>query len=361
MDIDSFVRLTVQEDVSSNCSLIAGNYSTSQLAENSTSAQLKCLGEDQQNQSSGMKPDISIFVWFSYILCGLAICSIVGNCLPIAAIVKHETLHKPVYILMANLAASDICTGVSLLSLICTGFSMPVVPEALLRFYLTTVLLSALTSAYSLLTLTAERHWFIVHGMTYVNKVTNERCLITIAVVWVWSGIFAMLPNFGWNCTVGIGCMPLAGVGYAYSYLVLVLMLVFIPMAAIVGLNVSVFWCLWQQVSAIRRQEAAVHAQHRTSRKSSITVLIITILFLVGWLPFCIKIADGIACKQDCGITGPPMLGFVILNSALNPIVYGFRLKDIRRGIKRLFFGRAANALHPTKRTTAFVLTTVQR
>ncbi|XP_078658328.1 lysophosphatidic acid receptor 3-like [Branchiostoma floridae x Branchiostoma belcheri] len=263
---------------------------------------------------------------------------------------------------MANLAASDICTGVSLLSMLCTGYSYDLVlPDALAQFYFTTVLLSALASAYSLLTLTAERHWFIVHGMTYVNNVTNDRCRIMIFVVWVWSGIFAMLPNVGWNCTVGIGCMPLAGVGYAHSYLVLVLMLVFIPMAAVVGLNVSVFWCLWQQVSAIRRQEAAVHAQHSNSRKSSITVLIITILFLVGWLPFCITIADGIACKQDCGITGPPRIGFVIVNSALNPIIYGFRLKEIRRGVKRLFFGRAVNALHPKKRTTAFVLTTVQK
>ncbi|XP_035698660.1 lysophosphatidic acid receptor 1-A-like [Branchiostoma floridae] len=266
----------------------------------------------------------------------LATWSIVGNCLPIAAIIKHEKLHKPVYLLMANVAASDICTGVSLLIMASTVYyhNGAKLSFALSRFVFTAVLLSGVSSAFGLLSLTTERYWFIVHGMTYVKNVTNDKCKVMIIVVWVLSVILAMLPNFGWNCTVQ--CVTVDNARYTHVYLGLVLVFVFIPMAAIVCLNTGIFWCLWKQVSAIRRQEAAVHAQHSTSRKSSITILIITILFLMGWLPFCIRMVEVVSCKQNCNETDPPMLGFVVLNSALNPIIYGFRLKEIRGGVKPL-------------------------
>ncbi|XP_066299406.1 melanocortin receptor 5-like [Branchiostoma lanceolatum] len=351
----SFDSSPPQEEVSSNCSSSRARNNTSQLEENSTSAHAKCL-EDQQNQSSGPNP---IAVWLSYILTSVSMLAIAGNSLPIAAIVKLETLHKPVYVLMANLAASDICTSVSFLGLFFYGIHVKR-PIALSRFFFTTILLSGLSSAYSLLILTAERYWFIVHGMSYLVNVTNERCVVMIVAAWVWSCFFAVLPNFGWSCTVG--CISVAGAGYPPSYLVLVLVLVFIPMAAIVGLNTGIFWCLWQQVSAIKRQEAAVQANHRTSRKSSITILIITVLFLAAWLPFCVNIAGAVACQQDCSNNDDaPMLALVVLNSALNPIIYGFRLKEIRRGVKRLLFGRrAVNVLNPKKRATAFAMTTVK-
>ncbi|XP_066299061.1 lysophosphatidic acid receptor 1-A-like [Branchiostoma lanceolatum] len=242
---------------------------------------------------------------------------------------------------MANLAASDICTSVSVLIMIFTGYAYETKhPMALSRFLFTTILLSGLSSAYSLLILTAERYWFIAHGMSYLVNVTNERCVVMIVAAWVWSCFFAMLPNFGWSCTAG--CIPVAGAGYP-------------------PVTWSSCWCLWQQVSVIKRQEAAVQANHRTSRKSSVTILIITVLFLAAWLPFCVNIAGAVACQQDCSNDDPPLLAIVVLNSALNPIIYGFRLKEIRRGVKRLLFGRrAVNVLNPKKRTTAFAMTTVR-
>ncbi|XP_035670039.1 G-protein coupled receptor 6-like [Branchiostoma floridae] len=247
------------------------------------------------------------------------------------------------------MAASDIVAGVCFL---CAGFTVffyagipP--PKALHRFLPTSILLSALSSAYSLLALTAERYWFIVHGMTYENNITNDRCKVAIIVVWLLSSILALLPVFGWNCTFPsqVGCSQYGG-GTPKSYLVLILILVFIPMAAIVFFNLGVFRCLWRQVSDIMLQEASVQAQPSTSRKSAVTILIITIVFLVGWLPFCAAVAKEVACKGDCGQNSVQMI-FVILNSAVNPIIYGFRLEEIRRNVKRLFVGNAVNAWSP--------------
>ncbi|XP_066289420.1 G-protein coupled receptor 6-like [Branchiostoma lanceolatum] len=270
--------------------------------------------------------------------------SVVANSLPLAAIVKHEHLHTPAYILMANLAASDVLTGVDFLfagSSVLYYIDIKTTPSiATSRVFFTLILLSGLSSAYSLLALTAERFWFIVHGMTYVNNVTNDKCKVVIAVVWVWSVLLAMLPNFGWHCASRIeeGCLSLGG-GLPNSYVVLILVFVFIPMAAIVYFNLSIFWCLWKHVNAIAAQEAAVGAPPSVNRKSAVTIVIITIVFLVGWLPFAIKIAmftaDSISILK--------MVVFIILNSAVNPVIYGFRLHEVRRGVTRLFRSNHGN------------------
>eukprot|EP00058_Branchiostoma_floridae_P006597 XP_002592085.1 hypothetical protein BRAFLDRAFT_104746 [Branchiostoma floridae] len=118
---------------------------------------------------------------------------------------KHEHLHTPAYILMANLAASDVLTGIDFnifagCSVLYYFHTETNPSETMLRLQFTLLLLSGLSSAYSLLALTTERHWFIVHGMTYVNKVTDDKCKVVVLIVWLWSVLLAMLPNFGWHC-----------------------------------------------------------------------------------------------------------------------------------------------------------------
>ncbi|XP_066270752.1 G-protein coupled receptor 6-like [Branchiostoma lanceolatum] len=268
----------------------------------------------------------------------LGVWSVVANLLPVVAVIKHEQLHTPVYILMANLATSDVLTGISYVFGSGTTLfyvqtdSIP--PNVMARLMFTSMFLSGLTSAYSLMALTAERYWFIVHGMTYVSNVTNDKCMVMIVVIWVWSGLLAMQPVFGWSCAMRVdeGCLPIGG-GLPHSYVVLVLVFVFIPMAAIILLNMGVLWCLWKHVNAITAQEAAVGAPSSINRKSAFTIVIITIVFLVGWMPIFTRMAlfatDYLSLYK--------VMVFIVLNSAINPVVYGFRLQEVRRSVARLF------------------------
>ncbi|XP_078656972.1 melanocortin receptor 5-like [Branchiostoma floridae x Branchiostoma belcheri] len=285
----------------------------------------------------------------------LGVWAVVANGLPLVAIIKHEQLNTPVYILMANLAASDVTTGIafvlvgsSVLYYYLTGI---VVSFTISRLFLSTLLLSAMSSAYSLMALTVERYWFIVHGMTYVNNVDNSKCKVVAVVVWVWSLLLAMLPNFGFQCEpcVVVGadepCLPLGG-GLSYDYVVVILIFVFIPMAAIVLFNVEILRCLWKHVNAIAAQEATVGAQSSTSRRSAFTVVLITAVFLVGWMPIFVRMA---MFTQDVALLHHTQV-FVILNSAINPMIYAFRLREVRRGVVRLFVNSSGggNAVQPT-------------
>ncbi|XP_066296161.1 G-protein coupled receptor 6-like [Branchiostoma lanceolatum] len=239
---------------------------------------------------------------------------------------------------MANLAASDVLTGVDFVSVgssvLYDVYTETIPSIAMTRLRFTLVLLSGLSSAYSLLVLTAERYWFIVHGMTYVNNVTNDKCKVIIIIVWVWSVLLAMPPNFGWSCgsRAAEGCLSLGG-GLTLGYVVLVLVFIFIPMGAVVYFNLGIFRCLWKHVSAIAAQEAAVGAQPSVNRRSAITIVIITIVFLVGWLPFSVRLA---MFTQDAASLSQ-MFVFITLNSAISPVIYGFRLQELRRGVARIF------------------------
>ncbi|XP_066270959.1 G-protein coupled receptor 12-like [Branchiostoma lanceolatum] len=319
-----------------NCSTSAIS-NISKVGENITSNASECVQRETPSPRNVYRSDT---ITIALVSISLGVWSSVANSLPLAAIIKHEHLHTPTYILMANLAASDVLTGLSFVIGTGTTFfyiltdSIPTYGAARLLF--TSMFLSGLTSAYSLMALTAERYWFIVHGMTYINNVTNDKCKVVIIIVWVWSGLLSMLPVFGWLCTSPVekdtDCLPIGG-GLPRSYVVLVLVFVFIPMAAIILLNMAVLWCLWKHVTAITAQEAAVGAQSSINRKSGITLVIITIVFLVGWMPIFIQMA--LFSKNFQMLYR--MMVFIVMNSATNPVVYGFRLREVRRGVARLF------------------------
>ncbi|XP_019621128.1 PREDICTED: melanocortin receptor 4-like [Branchiostoma belcheri] len=333
----SFLNSTRPSSCSGNCSVATANRSFVGGRINAI------VHEDLQKVQTTPFPldkyisdDKYLLLYVGITIC-LGVWSAVANSLPLAAIIKHEQLHTPVYILMANLAAGDVLTGI-VFTVGCslqlyTVLTKTLPSNVMLNLRLSSLLLSGMSSAYSLVALTAERYWFIVRGMSYVNNVTNDKCKVVIVVVWVWSLLMAILPHFDSQCAGRFDgeCVPL-GAGLSRNYVIAVLVFVFIPMAAIFLFNLLIFWCLWKHVNAIAAQEAAVGAQPSVNRKSAITIVIITIVFLVGWMPFFVKVAE---MSTDM-VSVFKMMIFIILNSAINPVIYGFRLKEIRRGVARL-------------------------
>ncbi|XP_078662992.1 melanocortin receptor 5-like [Branchiostoma floridae x Branchiostoma belcheri] len=336
---DSFHNSTLLGSAGICDTLSATN--NSEVRENVTSQAPECHQNDTSTQPPRDPLEGRGPIGPLYVTVCLGVWSTVTNSLPLAAIIKHEQLHTPAYILMANLAASDVLTGVAFVfgggSVLVDIYTETIdisVDVWATRLRFTSLLLSGLSSAYGLLALTAERYWFIVHGMTYVNHVTNDKCKVVIAIGWLWSVLLAMSPNFGWHCAgVEEGCLPFIGGGLTYSYVVVVLVFMFIIMTAIFLLNAGVFWCLWKHMNAIAAQEAAVGSPPSINRKSAITVVLITVVFLVGWLPFTVRMA--LLIEYDLLLA--PLMVFIILNSAANPVVYGFRLAEVRRGVARLF------------------------
>ncbi|XP_078574140.1 melanocortin receptor 5-like isoform X5 [Branchiostoma floridae x Branchiostoma japonicum] len=333
---------------------------TNQVSDKANNSTLRILNGLSLDNSSGLREDVTPdapecvepptsfplqkyeSTW-SLFFVGVALClgvwSAAANSLPLAAIIKHEQLHTPAYILMANMAAGDVLTGISFTigssGLMYVAATDTVPSDFMLRLRSSSILLSGMSSAYSLVALTAERYWFIVHGMSYVNNVTNGKCKVVIVFVWMWSLLLAVMPHVDSNCTgrrFEEGCVPL-GSGLSSNIVIVVLVFVFIPMAAIFLLNLGIFWCLWKHMKAIAAQEAAVGAQPSVNRKSAITIVIITVVFLVGWMPIFVELAR----LSTNLLTVYGMMVFIILNSAINPIIYGFRLKEVRRYVARLF------------------------
>ncbi|XP_078600520.1 G-protein coupled receptor 6-like [Branchiostoma floridae x Branchiostoma japonicum] len=276
----------------------------------------------------------------AYITLCVGVWSVAANSLPLAAIVKYEQLHTPVYILMANLAVSDVLVSTQFvirsIFVLAHKSTQSLLSNTAVRLSFTPTLVFGMSSAYGLLALTAERYWFIVHGMTYVNNVDNGKCKVMVLIIWVWSVVLGMLPNFGWHCASPTeeGCSPMGG-GLPHGYIVLIQASIVIAMAGIILLNTGVFWCLWKHMNAIADQQAAVGAESSTSSRSAITIVIITVMFLVGWLPFLVKLAFA------TGVNNVQI--FIILNSAINPVIYGLRLSEVRRSVVRLFANCSGN------------------
>jgi len=60
------------------------------------------------------------------------------------------------------------------------------------------IMLFCTGSILSLVAVTVDRYWAIVHPMTYTVDMTKKRAKIVIACCWVLAAIIGLLPAAGW-------------------------------------------------------------------------------------------------------------------------------------------------------------------
>eukprot|EP00058_Branchiostoma_floridae_P027123 XP_002612614.1 hypothetical protein BRAFLDRAFT_78763 [Branchiostoma floridae] len=263
-----------------------------------------------------------------------AIIAVLVNIVIIVAILvaSKRNRWKPVYILLANLAMADVCRSLSIISIFATNLdatsrldtSWTKVTEFFLFF-------SASFSVNSLLVLTLERYWFILHAFSY-ESVFASRAKLAIFVLWtwLWSGAFCAVA-----LVTGSGKPRVSSDGHVLPGPVcphlLVGFLVIIPIIAILSFNTAILCVVCRHLGFTTSHNVA-NSPPRVNRKTVVTVTIITVVVLFSWVPQLVSLS---LCTMG-DITGPvsevSML-FLTTGSVVNPLVYGLRLKKIREAV----------------------------
>ncbi|XP_071945634.1 alpha-2A adrenergic receptor-like [Antedon mediterranea] len=86
----------------------------------------------------------------------------------------------------------------------------------------------------------------------------------------------------------------------------------------------------------LRRNSSSMTREKRTS----VTISIVVLAFVVCWLPFMIIMLLECLCPNQCGVTPSIRVWFGILgyaNSGVNPVIYSLRTEDFRKAIKHMF------------------------
>ena len=268
---------------------------------------------------------------FSAVNILLSITAILGNSLILIALHKESSLHPPSKLLYRCLATTDLLVGLVNQPLY-AAYWMSVVYEhwSFCRYARdATVISSYVLCGVSLMTMTAisvDRLLAMLLGLRYKEIVTLRRTYIILAIVWVAcliSGLFSHL-NFRitiWCSLIGISsCLVISIASYT-----------------------KIFRALSHHQAQIqdhaRQQPMQPKALNMARyRKAVYSALWVQLALVVCYVPrFTVEIMISLSTKRFSNLFILQGMAnvLVLFNSTLNPLLYCWKISEVRRAIKQ--------------------------
>lgn len=261
-----------------------------------------------------------------------------GNTLILISVLKFQRTFKgSLYILIGNLAVTDLILGLVMLLLVAENIfpaAMQIWEFCLVKA--TGIAVTYLCSILSLLMISIDRFMAVVFPMKHIVKTKRTRFFFGIVgVVWATSLSTVVVVLLLVQRPETVICR----VGVIFpSHLNIV--------AISVMCGKLLIGCTIYSIIAWKIKASSFKARktyHRNFTRKTYIMIIVFILFAVCWLPFivCTLWLEFVSSKSQestllCIREYSARLGF--LNSAMNWIVYGVSHKKFRRAFKELLF-----------------------
>ena len=257
--------------------------------------------------------------------------TLLGNSAILITIWKTSSLHSAANILLVNLAVSDLAVGLFLEPFFMIANFLITVKHTVHIFLLYNIA-AAFFSVASFITVTAigiERLVALHLHLRYRAVVTPFRVTGVVILIWVLSG------------SIACSCLWDSNVLYAVISTTFVILLV--------G-NLIVYLKIYLVVRRHQREIQQQQQQHqqqgndsfrvKSFRKTALDTFLVYILLLFCYSPYVFVINMALA-----GLNFSPSVYFtvttlVFLNSSLNPALYCWRDRELRKAVKKLLFRR---------------------
>ena len=247
-----------------------------------------------------------------------------GNALAIRALWKASSLPPIFRKLLLSLAFCDLAVGLfahttfAAVFVISPTLNLNVLCQPIFTISWLVTLSLALASFLNVTAIAVDRLLAITLHLRYTELVTSKRVTIILVAIWLISCVCSLVTLM------------------KYDYFVIVTIL------GSSGFLLTTFACVYVCIVA-RYHQNQIQAQFQQlnaqvivllrERKSALNVMYIYIVFAACYLP-------KLCSMFDDGITGNPSvltmfaLFFVFFNSSLNPLVYCWRLREVRQIMK---------------------------
>lgn len=280
-------------------------------------------------------PSSAMFAVFMSIIVAIALLSpvaVVGNGLVLAAIWRNPALRTPSYILLAGLALTDFCTGLITQPLYIANELTNLLEPS--KDYSMTLAIGFLCFEYfgnlSILTVTVMsiERWLHMARQSLVNVHRARDILavllllpIPLAVHRFNSGFSFSYKNYVANFSVFLVCFTVTSTAYFKVFRI------------------------------IRRHQQQIHPNELTQnfatpainlekyKKSVFSILYIIIIFYFSYFPFLIHLGLVVFYLRNNGLiklSFNMIAVFIFSSSSLNPLLYLWRMKDIRSEVVQL-------------------------
>ena len=269
---------------------------------------------------------IYIFTVFFYVI--LTITATLGNSLILFALHKDRSLHPPSKLLLLCLTVTDLSVGVIgqpaaitlLLSAINENWKLCRVAKYLV--YVTTTI----NSGVSLATLTAigvDRLLALLLGLRYRQVVTVKRVRTIIFLFWLKSSAVGVL--YVWDMTA-----------YFISSAVLVMLEIVISTYS----YARIFYTIRRQQTQVQvtfgSQRGSISPNMARYNKTVINSLWVHLTLATCYLPFAVVMTVSAVqgLSPSLFLAEAIVVSLVYLNSTLNPVLYCWKIKEVRLAVK---------------------------
>lgn len=275
------------------------------------------------------------------VFCGIVMFVIVvGNAFVVAAYYSNVRLRTAMYTFLVSLAVSDFLVGsVSLpLWIFFTETDKMKEERLLYQMYLSFDIFSALASIFHLTAVSLER-WLAVCRPFYYHTLSKKAYLVSIMGVWVSAFLISLLRWILYK----ISLKPNA----SQFYTPLLLLFGCVGPGIIIALvNFKVFQVAKSLAQALpipgqmlNMERDYLRQQMKGQRRTALTLTCLTVLFFISWTPFIILSTVTAFChkclppyESDGGLALFTLSKWLqYCSSALNPLVYAFRDREMRR------------------------------
>ena len=264
--------------------------------------------------------------------------AVVGNALIMAVIWKNQSLRTPSYILLCCLAFTDLCTGLVTQPFLVTADLICLEDPQALEKQLAVLISRSIvegsasfftTSTVTLITLMSVERWL---HMTRRSLLTVPRTFIivtTLSILAIPVVVFRLLFFLNGNYETFY---------YSSSFVNLLFCLLITSIA---------YFKVYQVIH--RHQQRIEESEPRPTfgqpainlekyKKSVLTVLYILLVFYISYLPSLVMLGFYLFSYHN-SVLKPLYRIFVmlwLLSSSINPLIYLWRMNEIRKGVKNL-------------------------
>ena len=270
----------------------------------------------------------------------LSYTTIILNIVTIHAIRKTASLPKPLRTLLLSLAASDVGVGLLVqplyISTLVSCLKRKRIDCISDEEFLAVVVLFCTSSVFNVVTISVDRFLAVHLHLRYQQLVTHKRVIAAVISIWLLSAIIS--SSVFWN--------PLRVSLKVIKFVIMTVGLIVV---------VTVYWRIYivlkrhkNQIRGLQIQEVQQGVQNGDLsnflklRKSALGTFYVCIVFLICYLPCSIPyflLMARLLSLISLYEAWPHTMTLVFLNSSLNPVIYCWKMRPIRRTLMDIMRG----------------------
>ena len=263
----------------------------------------------------------------------LSYTAVMLNCLTIYALTKLSSLPRPLKTLLLSLAVSDLGVGLMVLPSRIASFVMIMEQKTennpayniTVKFFSFTFNLFGFASFFGVTLLSLDRFLAIYLHLRYQELVTYKRVYAAVISKWAFSAVLSFMRLW-------------ISEQILYIIFVVIYILFLLTMTA---LNYKIYEVVRHHANQIQATLQVITAQNNevemgnaaSMRKFGIATLLIYLAFLICYLPNLLSLIISLFSLTSTVVLDLYSLTLLFLNSTLNPLIYCWKLRQIRQAV----------------------------